>query len=140
MTTLHGRQIKVPRFILRTREKQLSLFSFLTFPVKQNFPLYFFTNKKKTSRKSIEFPQPQFSDLNNCKWRTFKFESLELPTQGLIFLNWGIFQIQKSKLNPVTIFVLPWTSWKIADCLWSCIPLQIRILNLSNFCDLQIFV
>ena len=50
LTTLHGRQIKVPRFILRTREKQLSLFSFLTFLVKQNFPLYFlcfFSKKQK---------------------------------------------------------------------------------------------
>ena len=55
LTTLHGRQIKVPRFILRTREKQLSLFSFLTFPVKQNFPLYFFTNKKKHQEKVSNF-------------------------------------------------------------------------------------
>ena len=102
LTTLHGRQIKVPRFILRTREKQLCLFSFLTFPVKQNFPLYFFTNKKKTSRNSIKFPQPQFNDLKNCKWRTFVSGSCHLDRASnveigvefeifviVIFFNWG---------------------------------------------------
>ena len=102
LTTLHGRQIKVPRFILRTGEKQLSLFSFLTFPVKQNFPLYFLWHLlQKTNIKKIvciKYPQPQLNDLNNCKWRTFEFESLELPTQ---------------KLTSVTRFVLHTVQIKI---------------------------
>ena len=63
-------------------------------------------------------------------WSAHHIWIIRVANSGIDFLESRNFPDSKIKIELSNNI---WTSWKIADCPWSCIPLQIRILDLRNF-------